>query len=183
MSDELNTGRPSVIVYETVSGVMVHITPLSIFTVQSIRDRAEKEFPYPDPDPYRMPLENAADPSIKLPAEDNPEYKAVCKPIDQERVDWRVLMTLELACAFPAFESREAMLAHYRPQLEKLRKATLMDGDEWQNVLNFCVFTGRGDKQVVYSLATQDAAIPLTPAEVVEGVRFFRVDVSGRRTG
>lgn len=182
MSDEINTGRPAIMVYETASGVIVHVTPLSIFAIQAIRDKAEEEFPYPDPEPYRMPLEYAADPSIKTPAEDNPEYQALCAAVDVQRNNWKVNTYIEVGCTFPMFESREALIAHFKPRLEQLRQVSVMDGDDWQNVLNFCVFTGRPDKQMVVSLAVQDAAIPLTPAEVVEGVRFFRVDLSRRDT-
>lgn len=179
MSDEISTGRPAIIVYETLSGVMVHVTPLSIFTIQAIRDKAEQEFPYPDPDPYRLPLENAVE-GVTLPAQENPEYQALCKPIDDARNGWKAETYIEMACTYPQFESREAMIAHFKPRLDQLRKVAVIDENDWQNVLNHCVFTGKPDKQAVVYLALQDAAIPLTPAEVVEGVRFFRVDLSGR---
>lgn len=179
MSDSNHNGRPSVIEYETMSGVMVHVTPLSIFTIQSVRDKAEEMFPYPDPEPYRLPIENAVDPSIKQRAEENPEYAEVCKPVDEKRTAWRVQAYIDLGCSFPAFPTREALLAHFRPQIEAVRKYAVMGADEWVDVLNHCVFTGRNDKQIVVSLITQDGTIPLSPAEVLEGVRFFRVEVSG----
>lgn len=177
MSDEIRVGRPTIIVQETASGVIIHNTPLSVFTIQSIRERAEQEFPYPDLEPYRMTLENVADPSIKAPAEDNPEYQALCKPIDAERIAWRVRAYIDIGCTFPAFESRDAMIAHFRPRLEQLRKVSKMGEDDWQNVLDFCVFTGKKDKQIAISVVTQDEAIPLTPAEVVEGIRYFRLQI------
>lgn len=182
MSDDMNTGRPAIIVYETLSGVIVHVTPLSIFTIQAIRDRAEQEFPYPDPADYRLPLENAVE-GVTLPASENPEYQALCKPIDDQRQNWKVQAYIDMSCTFPAFESRAEMIERFKPRLEQLRKVSLMSDDDWQNVLNHCVLTGRPDKQALVSLALQDAAIPLTPAEVVEGVRFFRVDLSGRKAG
>jgi len=179
MSDTLEAGRPVIVRYETASGVIVHITPLSPFTIAAIRERAEQEHPYPDPEPYRMALQNAADPSIKEPAENNPEYQALCKPIVEARYAWRLQAYIDISCAYPDFANADVMIAHFRPRLEALRKVTVMDDDDWLNVLNHCVFTGSSDRQDVINLAIQNETIPLTPAEVVEGIRFFRVEVQG----
>lgn len=177
LSEAQVTGYPSVIVYETMSGVVVHTTPLSAFTVQAVKARAEELFPYPDPEPYRMTLENVADPSIKGPAKDNPEYQALCQPIDAERIKWIASTCIDLACNYPAFPDQAHMLAFFRPQLEKLKTAVSLDDDEWQAVLKHCVFTGRKDRQTVFDLAIQSQGIPLTPGEVVEGIRFFRLEI------
>lgn len=172
-------GRPVVVEYETLSGVMIHITPLSIFTINAVTDRAEEMFPYPDPLPYEMPIENAVD-GVKAPANQNPEYQELCRPIDAERMEWRVTVSIDLACAFPAFDSRDAMLARYRPALEKLRRVAVLPEDDWQAVLLHCVFTGRGERQTVLDIATQSKTIPLTPGEVVDGIRFFRAEIPGQ---
>jgi len=171
------TGYPSVIVYETMSGVIVHIAPLSAFTIQALRQHAEELFPYPDPAPYELPIENAADPSIKLSAGDNPAYQALCAPIDVERTRWIVATSIDLACNYPAFADQVHMLAHFRPQLEKLRAIVSLGEDEWQAVLKHCVFTGLKDRQTVFDLIMQSQKIPLTPGEVVEGIRFFRLAI------
>lgn len=173
MADQQITGYPSVIVFETMSGVIVHIAPPSAFTVQAIKQRAEELFPYPDPAPYELPIENAADPSIKMSAGENPEYKALCAPIDAERTRWIVAAMIDLACSYPAFPDQNHMLAHFRPQLEKIKAIASLDEDEWQAVLKHCVFTGVRDRQTVFDLAMQSKNIPLTPGEVVEGIRFF----------
>lgn len=179
MSDEMTASGPVVVGYETMSGVMIHVTPLSVFTINAIHERSADEYPYPDPKPYEKPLENAADRSIKAPAMDDPEYKALCKAVDEERMAWRVRVSIDLACEYPAFDSREAMMAYFRPKLEKIRLAAALPDDEWQAVLMHCVFTGRHDRQTVINIATQDERLPLTPAEVVEGIRFFRLELQG----
>lgn len=175
MSDALEMGRPVIVRYETASGVIVHVTPLSPFTIAGVRERAEQELPYPDPKPYEAEIENAADPSIKLPASDNPAYKALCAPIDEDRKAWRLQAYIDVSCAFPDFASLDALIGHFRPRLEALRKVTVMGEDDWLNVLNHCVFSGSNDRLTVINIALQNETIPLTPGEVVEGIRFFRL--------
>lgn len=177
MSDSSVTGYPSVIVYETLSGMIVHVTPPSAFTIKAIKLRAEELFPYPDPAPYETPIENAVDPSIKQSAWDNPAYQALCVPIDAERTRWIVATAIDLACSYPAFPDQNHMLAHFRPQLEKIKAVVPLDEDEWQAVLKHCVFTGFKDRQTVFDLTIQSQQIPLTPGEVVEGMRFFRLEI------
>lgn len=171
------TGAPSIIEYETASGVIVHITPLSIFTIKAISSKAENEFPYPEAVNYELPLENAADPSIKLPAKENPAYRELCAEIDNQRYAWRNKAVLELACNYPAYADRASMIAEFRPRLEELRPFLEMSGDDWQEVLQHCVFTGKQDRQAVLLLAAQADDIPLTQAEVVDGIKFFRIDL------
>jgi hypothetical protein len=178
MSDDPQ-GRPMIVQYEPASGVMVHIAPLSTFTIVAIRERSEELFPYPDPAPYELPIENAVE-GVKAPASQNPEYQELCKPIDAERLAYRMKAYIDIACTFPAFETPDALIGHFRPRLEQLRKVSKLDNDDWQNVLNHCVFTGRKDRETVLSIAVQNETIPLTPAEVVEGVRFFRAQIPGQ---
>lgn len=181
MTDETQ-GRPVVVIYETLSGVVIHVTPLSVFTITAIGERAEELFPYPDPAPYELPLENAVSETVRLPADDNPEYKKLKQPIDAERMEWQVQAVIDLACSYPAFPSREHMLAHFRPALERLKKVANLPDDEWQAVLMHCVFTGRGERQTVIDIASQHKAVPLTPDEVVDGIRFFRAQIPGQVT-
>lgn len=194
------TGAQGVIHYETMlSGVIIHITPLSLFTVKAIEERAAVEFPYPDPEPYQV----ASDVVVSgfIPADENEEYQALCRAVDEQRVQWCMDRTIDITCAFPGFSNREAMIEHFRPRLKQLEAIATLNADEWKNVLNHCVFTGTYDSIVldaatgkpkavrhpernrVYQLANQSSTLPLSTPEVVEGVKLFRVEVSGRGVG
>lgn len=186
-------GNPTVIIHETLSGVIIHITPLSIFTIKALDSKADSQFPYPDPVPFQVASETFA--SGFIPASENPEYKTLCEAVDNEREEWKANAILELCCEFPKWETRNDMIAHFRPRLEEMRKFIDLGTDEWQNVLQHCVFTGTSavysngkevrvvERLMVVHLAKQNGNIPLTPAEVVDGLKFFRVEVSRNGTG
>lgn len=186
-------GLPTVIEYETQSGVLIYVTPLSLFTIQAIVNKSEVEYPYPSEVDYREPSELFA--SGFLPASENPEYQALCKAVDEQRLTWQNDAFIELACAYPQFENHLAMMVHFRPRLEELRPYVQLDADEWKNVLEHCVFTGTLDvldengKRVrtterfrVIQLARQNANVALTMSEVVGGLRVFRLSVPGNDT-
>lgn len=194
MTDNGLTGKPGVIEQETMSGVIVQVTPLSIFTLEAIRVKAETLFPYPDKTDYRLPLENAA-PGVTLPAEDNPEYQALCKAVDNQRWEHEQAACLDLACAYPQFSDRAAMLDHFAPRLAQIAEYAALPEDKWRAVLEHCVFTGTASlpkysgtgeragfeqtsERILFVLiARQNAAIPLTAAEVRESFRVYRPDL------
>lgn len=169
-------GHPVQIEYETVAGVIVRVTPLSIYTIQALKVKAADEFPYPDKTIYQVESELMA--SGFIPAEENKDYIDACQQLDLQRSKWRIRQTIELACEYPGFNSRDAMIANYRPALEKLRRVIALDEDEWQAVLNHCVFTGRDDINNVFFIAGQDEKLMLTGGEVIDGIRLFFLDVS-----
>lgn len=193
MSDNGVTGLPSVIEYETQSGVVNHITPLSLFTVLGLRTKAEEQFAYPGDAPYRIESPQVA--TGYIPASENPEYQALCKAVDEQREEWKNHAAIELAVKFPQWSSRDAMIAHFRPRLEQLRPYIKLGGDEWQNVLEHCVYTGQtsikgesgvsvaSERVMVVHLAYQNRSVPLSAPEVVDGLRIFRLAVPGNGTG
>lgn len=198
----VNEALPTVIEYVCQSGVLIHITPLSLFVIQSILNRSEVIHPYPPEKDFRL-LEMEIDGEMVqavdriasgfFPASENPEYVTLCKQVDVERVQWQNDAFIELSCAYPQFEHNLAMMAHFRPQLEKLRPYVEMHEDEWQNVLEYCVFTGFVDlvdenkkrfrtpeRHTVIQLARQNSGLTLSMLEVVDGLRVFRYDLPGR---
>jgi hypothetical protein len=188
------SGLPAVVEYETQSGVLIYVTPLSLFTVQAVVNRSELEYPYPDEKPYRVESELFA--SGFIPASENEEYQALCQNVDQQRAEWQNDAFIELACEYPKHFSREAMIAHFRPHLEKLRQFIDMGKDDWQNVLNYCVFTGTVDvidmnnkrhrtseRHRVIQIARQNSNLQLSMSEVVEGLRVFRLVIHGDVVG
>lgn len=183
-------GLPSVIEYNTASGVIIHITPLSLFTIQAIVEQSKVVHPYPDETPYREASDLVA--SGFIPASENEEYQALCKAVDEERSQWQNDAITQMACKYPQWGTREQMIAHFRPRLEELRPFVSLHQDDWRNVQEHCVFTGYVDvlddnnKSIripenyrVIRLARQNERIPLSMPEVIDGMRLFRLDLSG----
>lgn len=197
-------GLPSVIEHITQSGVLVYITPLSLFTIQALSNKAEALFPYPDDKPYREASDLVA--SGYIPASENPAYVALCQAVDEKRLVWENNAAIELACQYPQWDNHENMIAHFRLRLKELSQFVEMGADEWRNVLEHCVFTGairvktdevigtENGKEIhkvintpelnyVARLARQNVNLALTMPEVVGGLRVFRLSVSGATAG
>jgi len=180
-TDGKTADLPSVIEYITQSGVLVHVTPLSLFTISAVGHAAEDRFPYPDKQSYQIASELTA--TGFLPAEENPEFIDACKEIDKQRENWKSEVYLELACNYPQYPTREAMIEHFAPRLHQLSKFIELSGDDWKNTLEHCVFTGttqtgralRNERVDVISLAVQQSSIPLSMSEVMDGLRLFRL--------
>lgn len=177
-------GRPSVIVFETMSGVLFHITPLSLATVRAIQLMAQDQFPYPDKDSFRVldPPEVSFSDGQTSRAEDNPAYVTATKEIDRERAQWVDKSVFEYAAKMPKYPTHEALVEAYKSQLTDLRKIAKFDKDDtdYDIVLLSFVLTGIEDGISDYvriiRLAVQ--AVALSPSEVTAGVRFFRPSVS-----
>lgn len=195
-----NDALPSIIEYITKSGVQIYVTPLSLFTIQAIIAKSEDIYPYPSERDYRLTeqlnesgeMVQAADviASGFFPASENPKYIAICKEIDTQRLEWQNHAFIELACKYPQYADSLEMLAAFRPQLEALRPYVEMPEDEWQALLEFCVFTGSVDlidstgkrlrtseRHTVIQLARQNSNQALTTPEVVGAMRVFRLRV------
>jgi hypothetical protein len=172
-------GRPSLILYETMAGVIFHITPLSLPTLRAIQIKAQEMYPYPDPTPYQKPEENAFDPNQKTQAEDDPAYVQLCHEVDRARARWADRSIFDYAATMPKFPTRESLIDACKPQLERLRKIATLEDDDYESALFHCVLTGQpvndpgqSDYARIIRLAIQSVA--LTAAEVSAGVRFFR---------
>lgn len=192
--NENGGGLPSVIEYITQSGIIVHITPLSLFTIQAITNKSEQVLPYPDEANYREASDLVA--SGFIPASENETYQALCKEVDAERSRWQESAILELACKYPQWESRADMIATFRGRLEELRPYLELHKDDWRNVLEHCVFTGYADvagednqrlrtteRYRVVRIARQNANLALSMPEVIDGMKLFRVQLSGDGAG
>lgn len=184
--DSNNEALPSVIEYVCQTGVLIHVTPLSIFTLQALRHKSEDVYPYPAKAEYEVPSELVA--SGFIPADENPDYKAACEAVDKERGLWVDNAVLDLSCAYPQYPNRESMIAHFAPRLLQMGKYIELSGDDWKDTLQHCVFTKttisgrsmRNERVDVVSLALQQSGLALSMSEVMDGLRVFRLEVSGR---
>lgn len=173
-------GRKSLIIHETLSGVIFHITPMSLPTLRAIQLKAQDAFPYPDKAPYQIddPVEVAFTEGQKSRAEDNSDYVEACKKMDNERAKWVDKAVFNYAARMPKYPTKEAVLTAYSEQLKALKEIALFDveDDDYDIILLNFILTGNADYATIIRLAVQ--AVALTPEEVSAGIRFFRLRVS-----
>ncbi len=182
-------GRPVMIEYECYSGIMAYVIPLNIPTLKAIQLKAKTRFPYPDPRPYQVEEENAFVPGTLSKPEDNPQYVADCKAVDRERALWVDRTIFDWSVSFPQFKTRDELVAWFRPKLNALREIAELPEDDYEATLFHLVLVwnqptinessqltvGASEYNRLIQMAIQGVA--LTPAEVTEGIRFFRPDV------
>lgn len=184
-------GRPSIYVYECLSGVIAHITPISLVTLRAIQLKGEDKYPYPDTKLYEIKEnpETSFDPNQVLPATKNPEYLKLCEEIDSQRKGWSNRAVFDYAVQFPKYPTQSDLIAAFRPQLDQLREIASIDMDDYDTVLFHIVMSwnqpARSESGSLYSteneygriinLAIQTVA--LSPVEVANGIRFFRPQI------
>lgn len=185
---EATQGRPSIFIYETLSGVIFHITPISLPTLRAIQLKAQDLSPYPDPAPFRIPdpVDVAFTPGQASRAEDNPEYIKLCEAIDAERKQWSDRAMFDYCTKMPKYPTHEDLVVAYSEPLKALRKIAKIDLDDYETVLFHIVLSwnqvAKNDNgnlvQVnneygrILQLIIQTVA--LSAAEVAAGIRFFR---------
>lgn len=178
------SGNRTIVEYETMSGVVLHITPLSLKVLQSLQTKAAELYPFPDKEPYEAPLKNAIDPSIKRDAMENPEYKALYHDVDRQQAGWIQEQALELAIEFRDYAgNRQGLIEYFAPQLNNLRKRIELPEDDYRAIWEYLLFSGNDDRLNVVRIVYQ--RMPLTGGEVADAMRLFRPDVSrpGTRKG
>lgn len=184
-------GNKTVIIYESGSGVIFWIAPLSLPTLRAIQIKARSVFPDVDPTPYRYPEENAFGGESQLtPAEDDPEYIQKVAEVEAERSKWTKRAVFEYAAKMPKYHTRELLLEAFREQLTELRKIADLPEDDYEAVMFHIVLSWNqvgedsdgklapvsNDFNRIYQLAIQTVA--LEPSEVAAGIKFFRPKVS-----
>lgn len=183
MANELKVdtteGRPSVVIYECMSGEIFHISPLSLPTLRAIQLKAQDIYPYPDKAPYQIPdpAEVAFTEGQMSKAEDNPEYVEACKAVDKERGQWVDKAVFNYAARMPKYPTEDTLIAAYESKLKALKEIAVFDETDTDYdivLLNF-VLTGNADYSTIIRLAVQ--AVALTAEEISNGIRFFRIRI------
>lgn len=186
-------GRPTKIIYETMSGVVFHITPINLPTLRAIQLKAELLYPMPDPKPYQTLEENGFAEGQLTPASDNPQYIIDCKKVEADRGRWVDRAVFDYAAQMPAYPSAQSLVTAFSHDLMRLRKVAELPDDDYEAVLFHIVLSGntmtinssgewgasQSDYVRIIQLAIQTLA--LTPDEVVNGIRFFRPNLPERR--
>lgn len=211
MTSENGTGMPSLITYECKSGVVCHITPLNIATLSAVLIHIQDILPFPDKAAYALPLEGSfVSDEVKKQAEldaadSNPEYQKACSEIMAERLKLENNAILDLSVRFlkefnseqqPVYYLPEELIEQFALPLAKLRKYAELPDSDYEAVVWYLVFSGNtlrrrpdngkmeainADFAYVKELAIQQI-IPLSHAEVMAGIRYFRYQVPGAKT-
>lgn len=171
---------PTAVEYITMSGVRLHISVLNVPTVNAMNAKAADKFPYPDPTPYREPLENAV-PGMLSAAEDNPAYVDACKAVDRSRQEWMNEAIFDYCVHYPDFSNREAILSFFNPQLKTLREIATLPEDDWQAVLHHIILSGQervpgqvGSSDFTNAVLIALQRVALTGGDILNGIRMFR---------
>lgn len=196
LPSDAKDGRPTKIIYETQCGVILHITPLSPITQKAIQQKSEVVYPDPDPSPFVQPVDNAApDADVQQQlqldiARRSDEYLMLRQEVEEQRNIWRQMAVLDYALEYPGFRSHDEIIEKFRHELARLRQIAVLPDDDWETVLNHFILAGvhvvgyrndgtalvESDREWVLRCIYQNA--PLDEGDVIEGIRFFRVDVS-----
>lgn len=189
MDNQLGIPAKDIVRYVTASGIECHITPINMATLRAINLKAEALFPFPDATPYRLPIPDT-DPVLYDNADANEEWRNVTSEIRAKRQEWVNDAILKYAVRFPSFPTRESLIGHFAADLMALRKIAELPEDDFDAVFYYLVLSGSrnyrlpngelhtrtSDYGVIVNACIQ--TLPLTQEEIVEGVRFFRINLS-----
>lgn len=167
--DRLERG---VVEFQTFSGVVALVTPLSPVTRQVIIDQAADVHPDFDKEPFLVEVPNSAVPDQKFLDDNDPEYKRLMTKLLNRRNSYITRMHIEVAVEFK--ESEDELLARYKKQLARLKKLHQSD-DDWQIVLHQIILARDSERDQILQIAMDRA--PLTEGEVQDGLRIFRLNV------
>lgn len=157
-------------------GEAAWVTPISEYARGKLLERAEQEFPYPDPKPFEVEIdpERSAIPGTKIPAKDNPEYQELCKAVMVKRISWHTDQCILVATHF---DDEAGLVKRYADELAMLGKLLQLPEDPWEATLLYVLLQTPEDRRQVISAITGRMA--LTEEEKRDSLRIFRPQISG----
>lgn len=171
------------ILYECDSGVTLSVKPLSPFLFQQLRDLSLQKFPDPDKEAYELPYPEGVEPAIpgsKIPAEDNPDYRALVDKQSNKRAQFVSRTVITLACELSDGVGYSDIVEQFDNERIRLKEIMELPESAWEATLLYCIITSV--KEQVDLTLIAESRLPLTPGEVVNGVKFFRLVLSGQGT-
>lgn len=186
MEPTINSGKARIKLTGTGGeGFYVEVTPLTLATRQALIRKALAL--YPDPDPAAFVQSRAAlglppafgdDAGDDLPGEENPAYREALAEVERLRGQWLTDTAVDICVTS---DHRDAYVKLYAEQVAKLHEHGLSDHLlPWPDVLqNFlCGYSPKGDVSEWNILfATVNAQMPLQEGDIIEGMRYFRLDL------
>ncbi len=139
------------------SGYTALVRPLPPFVRQMLLAQATAQYPDPDGEPYRRPLENAFEEGLKEQAEDNPEYVKAVTLARQRRLAafYEMVLNADVVAGVEDCE-REALIAANAAYIADLRKLTLKAlVDDWQAVVFYVLIATQADGLRIAEAAAQ----------------------------
>lgn len=155
-------------------GLVAHVEPLPYFVLKGIRRQADKLYPDPPEEPYRLPFPESAIPDDYKPATENPEYIRLVNEATIKRSEYIMRSTILLSVDFE--EDQKTLTADYAARREQVAQfVDDLPGDDWEATLLHCIIGDNVETSAIYNIAIGQE--PLTQEEVHEGVRWFRRDL------
>lgn len=164
------------------NGETVQVRPLSPFMRAALLEAARQQHPDPDPEPYRRPLANALDPSLKEAPEENPEYLKALETAQRRQLFAVGEKTIRAGVvAGVKGETQTDTLARYAAQLEAARALVAdLPADDWLACVMACLITSHGDIALIRDACNE----LLTQEDIERAAGFFRANVQrARRVG
>lgn len=157
------------------NGETVLVRPLSPFLRLAFLDQARQKYPDPDPEPYRRPLDNAFDDSLKEAADDNPAYRAALLSAQRRQLAVVGEMAIRAGVVVAVRgETPAETLARYAPTLAAAR-ALYPDApaDDWLAVVMLCLISTHSDVALIRDSCNE----LLTAEDIARAAASFRHDV------
>lgn len=159
------------------SGEVAIVRPLSPLAYQLLLQEAEKRYPDPDKKEYEKPLDNAYDPSLTVPAEENPEYKAARNRALQKQLDWVYVNMVRMGIVIDSEAGQEATIERFKPQLRLIAQCVPIGDDPWLATVLYGMITTRKDIARIGNAART----ALSQEDVRAAVTTFRREIQWRR--
>lgn len=161
-------------------GVRIWVKPIAQDTLALIDKRAVEKFPPPDPAPYEKPIEHSAIEGQTWAAEHHPEYQRLMDGVLAQRAEWKLRMLRDLTVEFPDYVDRDALIARFMPDIERLVTLDLIEQPEgdaiWDAIWSHCLIKSPDNQAELLMVARSQ--MPISQEETVEAVRLFRPNLS-----
>ncbi|NJL54393.1 hypothetical protein HC928_03790 [bacterium] len=154
------------------NGVTVRVTPLSAAVMAGINRKANLLFP--SPEPPRVPMQGALDPSQTVPDYTDKAYQAQVNSAQVRRLNY--IADAMYRIGVTDILDYETVLDHWRDDVTRYQAWADVEDDR-HAVLDVVVLSHDEDaKRIVQALRGN---LPLDAGEVADGLRVFRPVVAG----
>ena len=169
-----------IVLYDLQVGETIKVGPISPLVMAGISARVRREFPEPERDDYAVALPDgeAVEGFTALTPEGEKEYKRA-RIVAIARQENEIRFSVHCLAIIADENERDALIKKYRQTfIEYGQHADLAPGiPEWESIVNFCLITSRKEADDILAIAQSRA--PLVADEVLDGISFFRYDLSG----
>lgn len=180
MTNEVNGAReialPSVTELVLSSGMVVWIRPVSLNDQRLIHSQMDSKYPLPREADYKIPVpeDQASVPGQTMT--DTEAYRTALGMVGKERQVYFMRAHILTCVDFP--EGTDAVVARFRPEIERKRKTLPLPEDDLEAVIFYSVIQTLDDEKLIASAINQ--TLPVSMPEVVDQLRIFRPETQSR---